>query len=458
MIKKRQEEFPHLSPLTINIVERGDAVTLGDLKVNFFGIKDSAPAEMGIIIETPYGDIVHTGDLRLEHNNGIPTDDEVERYKVFENRKTLLLMADSVGSENSGTSFTIKESEGALEKIIQKSKGKVIIATFSSQIETLLGLASLAKKLNKKVILEGRTMRLNAESAKLGMLFQGNEDVVIAPEDMQRYPENDIMIITAAQEGEEFTSLGRMANKTHRFIKITPADTVIMSSAVTPGVRRTIQIVKDKFSRENVHLAEYESSDLYSSGHAYADELSWIHNKISAKYFSPIHGCHYMLRVHSDIRRKLGASEQTTVIPDNGMIIEIRNQGESIVSLKERAPSEMIVVDGTSVGKIQDVVMRDRQTLAEDGMFVVIGVIDSHTHTLKKSPDLISRGFVYLKESQELLYQTRLLTKKVIDDSLLHGGYSNLDQMKQDIAEATTKFLLQKTAKRPVIIPVIISV
>jgi ribonuclease J len=264
--------------------------------------------------------------------------------------------------------------------------------------------------------------------------------------------------MTVAQEGEEFASLGRIANKTHRLIKINPLDTVIMSSAVTPGVRRTIQIVKDKFSRENVHLAEYESSDLYSSGHAYADELSWIHNKVQAKFFSPIHGCHYMLRVHSDIRRKLGLSEQTTVIPDNGMIIEIRNQGEAIVTLKERAPSEMIVVDGTSVGKIQDVVMRDRQTLAEDGMFVVIGVIDSHTHTLKKSPDLISRGFVYLKESQELLYQTRLLTKKVIDDSLANGGYTNLDQMKQDIAEATTKFLLQKTAKRPVIIPVIISV
>ena len=165
-----------------------------------------------------------------------------------------------------------------------------------------------------------------------------------------------------------------------------------------------------------------------------------------------------MLRVHADLERKLGMPEENIVIPDNGMIIEIQDEGNKIIKLKELAPGEMIVVDGTSVGKIQDVVMRDRQTLAEDGMFVVIGVIDSNTHTLKKSPDLISRGFVYLKESQDLLYQTRLLTKKVIDDSLLRGGYTNLDQMKQDVVEATTKFLLQKTAKRPVIIPVIISV
>jgi ribonuclease J len=200
------------------------------------------------------------------------------------------------------------------------------------------------------------------------------------------------------------------------------------------------------------------SSDVCSSGHANADELMWIHRKIHPKFFVPVHGYHYMLRVHADLERKLGMPEENIVIPDNGMIIEIQNEGNTITKLKEMAPGEMIVVDGTSVGKIQDVVMRDRQALAEDGMFVVIGVIDSHSHTLKKSPDLISRGFVYLKESQDLLYQTRLLTKKVIDDALLRGGWNNLDQIKQDVTEATTKFLLQKTAKRPVIIPVIITV
>ena len=231
-----------------------------------------------------------------------------------------------------------------------------------------------------------------------------------------------------------------------------------MSSSIVPGNERAVQNLKDKLSRQGAHLIHYKTSDVHSSGHANADELIWIHQQIKPRFFVPVHGYHYMLRVHADIERKLGMSENNIVIPDNGMIIEIRNQGTTITTLKEKAPGEMIVVDGTSVGKIQDVVMRDRQTLAEDGMFVVIGVIDSHTHTLKKSPDLISRGFVYLKESQDLLYQTRLLTKKVIEESLLRGGYMNLDQMKQDISETTTKFLLQKTAKRPVIIPVIISV
>lgn len=301
-------------------------------------------------------------------------------------------------------------------------------------------------------------MKTNVEIAKLANMLKVKPETLIALEDMQRYPENKLIILATGQQGEEFAALGRIANKTHKFLRLTPRDTILMSSSVVPGNERAVQNLKDKLSRQGAHLIHYKTSDVHSSGHANHDELMWIHRKVHPKFFIPVHGYHYMLRVHADIERKLGMLEENIVVPDNGMVIEITEEGNKISTLKEKAPSEMIVVDGTSVGKIQDVVMRDRQALAEDGMFVVIGVIDSHTHTLKKSPDLISRGFVYLKESQDLLYQTRLLTKKVIDDSLARGGFTNLDQLKQDVTEATTKFLLQKTAKRPVIIPVIISV
>jgi ribonuclease J len=458
MIKKRQEEFPHLSPLTINVVEKGDSITMGDLKVRFFGVTHAIPDSMGIMIETPYGDIVHTGDLRLEHNDGIPTDDEIERYKVFEERKTLLLMADSTNCENPGFSISDTVVYKNIETIIRETPGRLIISTFASQVERMLFMLETAERYGKKVVVEGRSMKTNVEIAKLADMLKIKPETLIPLEDLTRYPENKLIILATGQQGEEFAALGRIASKTHKFIRLTPRDTILMSSSVVPGNERAVQNLKDKLSRQGAHLIHYKTSDVHSSGHANADELNWIHRKIHPKFFIPVHGYHYMLRVHADLERKLGMSEESIVIPDNGMIIEIRNEGSAIVAIKEKAPSEMIVVDGTSVGKIQDVVMRDRQTLAEDGMFVVIGVIDSHTHTLKKSPDLISRGFVYLKESQDLLYQTRLLTKKVIDDSLAHGGFTNLDQMKQDIAEATTKFLLQKTAKRPVIIPVIISV
>ena len=458
MIKKRQEEFPHLAPITLNVIEKGDTVTLGDLKVRFFGVTHAIPDSMGIIIETPYGDIVHTGDLRLEHNDNIPTDDEFDRYKVFKDRNTLLLMADSTNCENPGFSISDSVVYRNIENIIKETPGRLIISTFASQVERMLFMLQTAERYGKKVVVEGRSMKTNVEIAKLANMLSIRPETLIPIEDLVRYPENKLIILATGQQGEEFAALGRISNKAHKFIRLTPRDTILMSSSIVPGNERAVQNLKDKLSRQGAHLIHYKTSDVHSSGHANADELIWIHQQIKPRFFVPVHGYHYMLRVHADIERKLGMSESNIVIPDNGMIIEIRNQGTTITTLKEKAPGEMIVVDGTSVGKIQDVVMRDRQTLAEDGMFVVIGVIDSHTHTLKKSPDLISRGFVYLKESQDLLYQTRLLTKKVIEESLLRGGYMNLDQMKQDISETTTKFLLQKTAKRPVIIPVIISV
>lgn len=458
MIKKRQEEFPHLSPLTINVVERGDSVTFGDLKVRFFGVTHAIPDSMGIIVETPYGDIVHTGDLRLDHDNGVPTDDEIERYKVFEDRKVLLLMTDSTNCENPGFSISDRVVFKNIESVITDTPGRLIVSTFASQVERMLFMLETAERHGKKVVVEGRSMKTNVEVARLANMLKIKPETLIPIEEMSNYPENKLVVLATGAQGEEFAALGRIASKTHKFIRLSPRDTILMSSSVVPGNERSVQNLKDKLSRQGAHLIHYKTSDVHSSGHANHDEIEWIHRKIHPKFFIPVHGYHYMLRVHADIEKKLGMPEENIIIPDNGMLIEIRNEGQSIVALKEKAPGEMIVVDGTSVGKIQDVVMRDRQTLAEDGMFVVIGVIDSHTHTLKKSPDLISRGFVYLKESQDLLYQTRLLTKKVIDESLAKGGYTNLDQMKQDIAEATTKFLLQKTAKRPVIIPVIISV
>ncbi len=456
MIKKRQEEFPQLAPLTINVVEKTDTVTLGDLKVRFFAVSHAIPDSMGIIVETPYGDIVHTGDLRLDHNDGIPTDTELERYTVFDTRTTLLLMTDSTNCENPGFSISDRVVFKNIEDVIRDTPGRLIVSTFASQVERMLYMLETAERHGKKVVVEGRSMKTNVEVARLANMMKIRPETLIPIEDLAHYPDNKVVILATGAQGEEFAALGRIANKTHKYIRLTPRDTILMSSSIVPGNERTVQNLKDKLSRQGAHLIHYKTSDIHSSGHANSEELAWIHRKIHPKFFIPVHGYHYMLRMHADIERKLGMAEENMIIPDNGMVIEIQEEGKKIVALKEKAPSEMIVVDGMTIGKIQDVVMRDRQMLAEDGMFVVIAVIDAKTHILKKSPDLISRGFVYLKESQDLLYQTRNLTKKVIEDALLKPSI-NIDDIKGDVADATTKFLLQKTAKRPVIIPVIIS-
>lgn len=458
MIKKRQEEFPQNPPLTINVVEKGESITLGDLRVRFFAVTHAIPDSMGIVIETPYGDIVHTGDIRLDHDDGNPTPEELERYKFFEDRNTLLLMTDSTNCENPGFSISDRVVYKNIENVIRETPGRLIVSTFASQVERMLFMLETAERFGKKVVVEGRSMKTNVEVAKLANLLKVRPETLIPIEDMVKYPDNKLVVMATGAQGEEFAALGRIANKVHKFVKLTKRDTILMSSSVVPGNERAVQNLKDKLSRQGAHLIHYKTSDIHSSGHANHDELVWIHKRIHPKFFMPVHGYHYMLRVHADIERKLGMPEENMVIPDNGMIFEIQEGGTKFVALKEMAPHELIVVDGMTIGKIQDVVMRDRQALSEDGMFVVIGVIDSKTRTLKKSPDLISRGFVYLKESQDLLYQARALTKRVIDDALAKNEIVNLDEMKQDITEVTTKFLLQKTAKRPVIIPVLITV
>lgn len=458
MIKKRHEEFPHLEPLNLEIIETDDTVMLGDLKANFFAVSHAIPDSMGLIIETPYGDIVHTGDLRLDHDNGVPTEVEVERYKIFENRNILCLLTDSTNCENPGFSISDRIVFENIRKIIHETKGRLIIATFSSQVERMLKIMEMAESYGKKIAIEGRSIKTNVEVSKAAGMLRIDPKIIIPIEEMDDYPPERVIILATGAQGEEFAVLNRAANGVHKYIKLNKETTILMSSSIVPGNERAVQMLKDKLSRKGAHIIHYKTSDVHSSGHANHDELVWIHKKIHPKFFIPVHGYHYMLRVHADIERALGMPNENIIIPDNGMIIEIQNQGQKIIALKEYAPNEMLVVDGMSVGKIQDVVIRDRQALSEDGMFVIIGVLDNRTKKLKKSPDLISRGFVYLKESQELLYQTRSLAKKVIEEELDKNENIEIDNIKNNLNEAVTKFLLQKTAKRPVIIPVIITV
>ncbi|MEI6352877.1 MAG: ribonuclease J [Candidatus Nomurabacteria bacterium] len=458
MIKKRHEEFPHLDPINLEIIETDDTVTLGDLKAKFFAVSHAIPDSMGLVIETPFGDVVHTGDLRLDHDNNIPTESEFNNYKFFENRNVLCLLTDSTNCENPGFSISDRVVFENIRKIIKDTPGRLIIATFSSQVERMLEIMKMIESFGKKIAVEGRSIKTNIEVAKVAGLLKMDPNIIIPIEEMDNYPQDKVVVLATGAQGEEFAVLNRAANGTHKYVRLDKKTTILMSSSVVPGNERAVQMLKDKLSRKGAHIIHYKTSDVHSSGHANHDELVWIHKKIHPKFFIPVHGYHYMLRVHADIERELGMPEENIIIPDNGMIIEIQNKGQKIVTLKEFAPNEMIIVDGMSVGKIQDVVMRDRQTLAEDGMFVVIGVIDNHTKKLKKSPDLISRGFVYLKESQDLLYQTRSLAKKVIEDRLEKNVNATMDEIKDDLNESVSKYLLQKTAKRPVIIPVIIVV
>ena len=459
LIKKRQAEFPHLPPLNMIPVEGNQTITVGKIRVRFFGVTHTIPDSMGIIIETPYGNIVTPGDYKLDHMDGIPTDSEEKEYKEFDTANNLLLMTDSTNIENEGFALPeIKVHEG-LEKLIKIATGRTIIAAFASHITRLVKIVQIAEALNKKVAIEGRSMKTNMEVVEQAGLFAYKKGTLIGIEEVDNYPADRVIILMTGAQGEEFAALNRAANKTHKKFKLRKGDTIILSASIIPGNERAVEKLKDGIARQGVKIISYRTSEEYihGTGHGNQEDIKWLHRKIHPKFFVPIHGNHFRLQLHKDLAVSLGMPEENVVVPDNGMIIEIQDNGNKIVVLKEKAPSDPMMIDGFSVGDVQDVVIRDRQMLAQDGMFVVIGTIDSKTGKLKKSPDVISRGFVYLKENQELLRQARMLIKKTIEENS-RPNINDTEYVKNMVGETLSRFLFQKTAKRPLVIPVIITV
>lgn len=460
MIKKRQEEFPHVPPLDIKSIEKDERLMLGKLPVRFFGVTHTIPDSMGIIIETPYGAIVTPGDYKLDHMDGKPTDEEEDQYKVFDNMNVLLMFADSTNIENPGFSTPESVVHKNLEEIIRSIKGRLIIGTFASQMERMIKIIEVAEKYNKKIVVEGRSMKTNIEIAQLADMLKVKKGTIINAQDAESFPPDRIVILSTGAQGEEFAALMRMANKQHKYLKITKRDTVLLSSSIIPGNEKSVQKLKDNLARQGAKIIHYRTSDVYihSTGHGNRGELEWLHKKVKPKFFVPVHGHHYMLTLHAELAENLGMPEQNIIVPDNSSIIEIQEEGQKLVKLKEKAPDGLMMVDGFSVGDIQEVVIRDRQMLAQDGMFVIIASINTSTGKLKKSPDIISRGFVYLRESQDLLQQTRYIIKKTIEDTVAGMHPINFDYVKQVVTDNVSKYLFQQTAKRPIVIPVLLGV
>jgi ribonuclease J len=458
LIKKRQEEFPHLPPLDIRIVEKEDgAVPISDdLKVRFFGLTHSIPDSTGVIVETPYGDVVSTGDVRVENIDGIPVAEEVEQYKFFQNRKVLLMTMDSTGVPAPGWSLAESIVVKTVDEIIRENKGRLFIGTFASQVERIIEFIQSAKRYGRYVVIEGRAMKTNVAIVK--HLNLTDLDHVIPVEDMHKYPPNKIMILATGAQGEQYALLDRVADGTHKFIKLNEHDTIIFSSSVIPGNERAVERLKDRLYKFDPKVITYVDTQVHSSGHGKREELGWLHTQINYRFFMPVHGSHYRLKMHRDLAVGLGRiNQENVIIPENGSIVEIRDQGNSIVKLDVRAPHDQIIIDGNYVGPAHQVVLRDRQVLSEEGIFTVIVTLDQRTHALKKSPDISSRGFIYLRDNQDLLHKVRGLAKKIVETDIESGKQLDISDLKDNLADKIQKFLFQKTGKKPIVTAVIIA-
>ncbi len=469
LMRKRQAEFPHLPAMKENIVEKDDTIMCGKIKVKFFGVTHTIPDSMGIIVDTPNGWIVTPGDYKLDQVDGKVSESEEQEYSIFDKNKVLLLMTDSTNIENEGFSLPEIKVHQGLENLIKKIQGRIIIAAFASHITRLAHVVKTAEALGKKIALDGRSMKTNIEVAIEAGYFTPKKGTIIPIEEADKYPPNKVVVLMTGAQGEEFAALNRAANKSHAKFSLHKGDTIILSASIVPGNELQVQKMKDGLTRQGVRIISYRTGGedfVHATGHGNQEDIKWLHRKTHPKFFIPIHGWHSMLVRHKELAMEVGMSEENIVVPDNGSIIEISPDGNKISVRKEKAPSSPMMVDGVSVGDDQDVVIRDRVMLAQDGMFVIIALVELSTGKLKKSPDLISRGFVYLKENQELLRQVRILIKKTIEDNTIRmlsneNASSNpidFDYIKGILGETISKYLYQKTSKRPLVIPVILSV
>lgn len=460
MVKKRQSEFPHLDPIDYRIVEQNDRIKIGNMSVQFFGVTHTISDSIGVAIETQYGYVVNPGDFKLNHVDEVVTKEEEELYSFFDKNKVLMLLGESTNIENPGFSTPERLVLENLDTIIKDSKGRLIVGMFASHFHRIAKIVESSEKYGKKVIIEGRSMKNNIDIAIQSGFLTVKKGTIIAPTDIENYPPDKIVVLATGAQGDEFAALMRMSNGTYKHFKISNRDTVLLSASIIPGNERAVDKLKDNLARMGARIMHYRTSEVFihSTGHANRGELEWLYKKLKPRFMIPIHGTHYRLKLHAEFAMQMGLPADHIVVPDNGTIIEIQNNGEKLVRLADKAPDNVVMVDGFTIGDIQDVVIRDRQVLSQDGIFVVIALINASTGKLKKSPDIISRGSVYLRESQDLLRETRFLVKDVIEKTTEGMHPVNIDYVKDEVSDALSKFIFQHTAKRPIVIPVVICI
>ncbi len=458
MIKKRMEDFERNSSKRLDIIKINsvsDRFNLGKFRVGFFNVEHSIVDAVGVIIGTPQGTIIHPGDWTMEKN---PVDGSPLTYRHLSNLpRPKILMLESLGATNTSPEMVSeREMYANLEKLIAEAKGKVIIGTFASQIKRIGHLLEYAKQIGKKVALDGYSMKINVEIAReLGYIKVGKETIVPI-NSINKYPEEKIVVICTGAQGEGNAVLSRIVSGDHKFIKIRKNDTIIFSSSVIPGNERTIQRLKDNLYRKCDNVVHSDIMDVHASGHCNADSIKEMIKQVQPDFFLPVYANHYILKEAAKLASNIGFPKENIFVLDNGAIIEFRNRAVRV--LNKKADTGYVFVDGLGIGDVGEVVLRDRQALSQDGMFVIIAVVDRQLGRVKGSPDIISRGFVYLRESKELLREVRRRVIAIVDKTANANGAINPDYIKEEIRNKIGEFLFVKTERRPMVLPVVIEV
>jgi ribonuclease J len=456
IILKRQENFSYQPRLDITEIKSGDKIKLGPFEIIPVRQSHNIPDDLSFLIKTPVGNIFHTSDFKFDKNpfNDLPTD--FEALEKAASGGILLLMSDSTGAEQEGHSLSERTIFRNLDKIFKEVKGRIISSTFASHIHRVQQLITLSEKYGRKVIIEGTTMKANIEIARTLKYIKTKKGTIVKPSQIKKLPDNQVSLICTGAQGEESATLMKIANREYKYLQIKKGDAVIFSSSVVPGNERAVQFLKDDLYRQGAKVYHYQMMDIHASGHAHREELRLMIKIMKPKFFMPIHGQYSMLVNHAELAKEEGVPKENIVIAENGQVINLAENRIEIT--KETVPANYVMVDGLGIGDVGEVVLRDRQMLSKDGMFVIVVVVDRTAGKVKGSPDIISRGFVYLRESKELLKETRKRVIDIVNRAVGSGRTVNWTYVKDELRNKVGEFLFYKTKRRPMVLPVVIEV
>lgn len=458
LVKKKMEDFEkgsveNLKIMRINSV--ADKIVLGKFRIEFFEIEHSIMDAVGVIVRTPHGTVIHPGDWTMEKDSdGKSLVTYTELAKLPSPR---ILMLESLGAINTNPSRTTEaEMYANLEKLIDEAPGKMIIGMFSSQINRIGHILEYAEQIGKKVALDGYSMKMNVEIAKELGYIKMHKSTLIPVADISKYAKNKTIVICTGAQGEGNAVLSRIVNGEHRHIQIQKDDTIVFSSSVVPGNERTVQRLKDNLYRKCDNVIHTDILDVHISGHCSAQDIQEILRQVQPDFFLPVYGNHYMLKEAEKLAQRIGFKKDHIFVLDNGNMLEV--QKNQALVLPSKADTSYVMVDGLGVGDIGQVVLRDRQLLAQDGMFVITVIIDSKTKKIVGKPQVTSRGFIFVKENFDLVNATKKKVEEIVAKKTSADTAVNWDYVKNNIRETVGSFLYSKTERRPMVLPVLIEV
>ena len=456
IVLKHQNDFPHAPKLNISKVGNGDIIKIGNyFTAEFFGVDHTIPDTAGVILKTPVGNIVHFADFRIDYDaDGNPRD--LSDYQRIGKMGVHTLMIDSTNADEPGRSLSEKIVEKNLEDLFIKAEGRIIITLFSTLLTRIDEVLKIAERLGRKVAITGRSMKENIELAQNLGYIKPAKDLIIPVEEINRHRDGKIMIFTTGSQGQTNSGLMKILTGENRHIKIKPGDMVVFSSSAVPGNERSIQNIKDGLCRQRADVYTSELIDIHASGHAPAEDLKTVMRLIEPQFLLPIHGHFFKRAANAKLGAEIGMNKETLILMDNGQVAELSKNSFKIT--KETVPAYYVMVDGLGVGDVSEIVLRDRKLMSADGMFVIIAVVDSQTGKVKGEPDIISRGFIYMKESKELLRQTRRKIKDIIVKTVIPSNDSNWVYTRNSLRDKIGQFLYTKTKRRPMILPVIVEI